>query len=1075
MSFPVWRQQRYLDTSNFVYYINGTYADYADFGNILKSYDFDVTQLRQVFGELRAAGLIQPERLNGELDGFQGSEDFQAAADQLLTPGFQLFDAQKDGAEFLYGRQSAFLGDETGAGKCQVGSTRVVVNDQVWTLEDLWNKKAKRVSSSVPKEEWGDLDKNLLVHSINSDGELVQGKITNLFRERYKGRLRRITTSDGKICTTTFKHKFLKSSLEQYKNGESIHPFIWSNEIKLGDFILSIPHRPRLTAASETNCYLAEFFGWMIAEGYELDSPSRLSISQKDIKVLEHLKHLFEMFIKPNIKGKANPRVVKGKDRCPSLVLSSKSTRQYFESLGYKWGYKSASKRIPNFIMSASNAAVKSFLRAFFDAEAHAYKSSRRIEISSASKLLIFQLSQLLARFDILCSFSGEQHKYATNGTGKKRAYYRLYIVGNGVSKFSDEIGFGVSYKQTNLTHDTQPNSNKDGKPIHFVLKPFFDSHNLPFRLVNIPSKAYITGERRATDTVIRDVYEGFKRLHRGHVLKQYKHLPRSKWTSSTTEVLLDDKIQKDALNVIVHLRSILNSEFHYERVIAIEEVDFDGYVYDLSVEDHHNYVSENLISHNTIQAIVAADLRMRQSGGRGLIVTLHAVKEQWRREVAKFTGEGSISNDPTDGSRWTIVSYPMFSAPKKGPILTEAVKQQNYSVMILDEIQNTKNKSKRTERIHDVGQNIPFKWGLSATISANMPIDVWRQLKSIGHRLGDLSESGFRTGILDQRYLKHRFGGDWVNKGDTEQEQEDNGLRAAAFLNEWLTKHAGIYIRRTKQDINPNVSNHTVGEAPVELNKAQLKRLNAAIEERMQSYADPNLAISEMIAERAEVAMAKVPHSLELIDNVLAQDKKVLVFTCFRDTAAALHDGVEKLLKRYGGEVVTVIGGDKERQIKLDAFKNNPETRVMVLSILAGGTGIDLPNVVDDVIMNDYSWTPKDAEQAEGRAYRVTSESDVNTKYVIAMNTADEYFHKTVQMKRRLAAEIDKATDMQERLQAQRALARVDRRIGQQVVELIKDPTRIQELVARLQAEAEGLAEPGNPRQASSWLRRVL
>jgi len=478
-----------------------------------------------------------------------------------------------------------------------------------------------------------------------------------------------------------------------------------------------------------------------------------------------------------------------------------------------------------------------------------------------------------------------------------------------------------------------------------------------------------------------------------------------------------------------------------------------------------------------TIQAIVAGDLRMRQTGGRGCVVTLHATKHQWMREIRKFTGDNSISDDPTDGARWTVLTYPQFSAPKNGPVLTQNAKQQQYQVMILDEVQNTKNKSKRTERIHDLGEKIPFKWGASATISANMPIDVWRQLKSIGHRLGDLSESGFRTGILGQKFKRHKYGGDWVYPGNTPEEQEENALRAAAFLNEWLTKHAGIYIRRTKKDINPNVSNHTVSEAPVQLKPSQIKRFHKAVAERMAQYADPDLAISEMIAQRAEIATAKVPNSLELIENVLAQDKKVLVFTCFRETAAQLHEGSQKAVARWGGgEVLSVLGGDKDREAKLAQFKDDPNAKVLVLSILAGGTGIDLPNVVDDVIMNDFSWTPKEAEQAEGRAYRVTSENDINTKYVLAMDTVDEYFYQTVQMKRRLANEIDKATNMEERMVAQRALARVNRRVGQQVVELIKDPTKVQELADQLKAEAEGLTEPGNPpRQASSWLARVL
>jgi SNF2 family DNA or RNA helicase len=177
------------------------------------------------------------------------------------------------------------------------------------------------------------------------------------------------------------------------------------------------------------------------------------------------------------------------------------------------------------------------------------------------------------------------------------------------------------------------------------------------------------------------------------------------------------------------------------------------------------------------------------------------------------------------------------------------------------------------------------------------------------------------------------------------------------------------------------------------------------------------------------------------------------LIFTCFRDAAAKLEEGVQKILKNYGGgKVVSILGGDRWREKKLDAFKDDPDTQVMILSILAGGTGIDLPNIVDDVIMNDYSWTPMEAEQAEGRAYRVTSENDVNTRYVLAADTVDEDFFALVQKKRKLAAIIDHATSSEEKIKAAQEL----KKANQEMFE-----------AARRRAQER--------KQASSWLARVI
>jgi len=442
--------------------------------------------------------------------------------------------------------------------------------------------------------------------------------------------------------------------------------------------------------------------------------------------------------------------------------------------------------------------------------------------------------------------------------------------------------------------------------------------------------------------------------------------------------------------------------------------------------------------SGKTGQAVIAAKMRMDQSGGKTLIITLLATQKQWEREIQKFTNETDIyvpkkaaEFDVNQCGRWTIMTYPMFSAPKSAPIVLEQLKTTKFEVLIMDECHNVKNKSARTTRVQDLGQNVPFKWGLSATISANRPIDVWRQLKAVGHRLGDVSESSFRKNFAGQQGKELYFGKKriytWESAGPGEEEA------AAMKLREWLTDNSGVYIRRTKKEMNPNLPNHLVQDLPVDLTEKEKAKLNKAIAERMKMYKDPSLAVSEMIAQRTELAVAKVPYTLSMIENVLAQDKKVLVFTCFIQSADLLEQGANALIKKMkieNGQVVRITGGDPNRDAKVQAFKTDPNVRVMVLSILAGGTGLDVPNVVDDVIINDYSWTPKDAEQSEGRAFRVTSENDVTSRYVVASGTVDEDFFEIVQEKRKLAAIIDHPKSLEELKAAKLKMQQLDQKM---------------------------------------------
>lgn len=87
-----------------------------------------------------------------------------------------------------------------------------------------------------------------------------------------------------------------------------------------------------------------------------------------------------------------------------------------------------------------------------------------------------------------------------------------------------------------------------------------------------------------------------------------------------------------------------------------------------------------------------------------------------------------------------------------------------------------------------------------------------------------------------------------------------------------------------------------------------------------------------------------------------------------------------------------------------------NGNTFALVLTILSSGTGVDIPNTTQDVIINDISWTPKDADQVEGRAHRVNSQSPVTNHYMVLGGTQDEVIFNLVQKKRHIAESIQSA-----------------------------------------------------------------
>jgi len=113
-------------------------------------------------------------------------------------------------------------------------------------------------------------------------------------------------------------------------------------------------------------------------------------------------------------------------------------------------------------ILRADDASRAAFLQAMFDAEGYVSKNGI-VELTQKNGKHITLLSYLLTGFGIP-SRRKEEHKHATNGTGKTRPYHTLYISGaSHLSKFAERIGFDLPEKRQRL----REHASKDSRPNH--------------------------------------------------------------------------------------------------------------------------------------------------------------------------------------------------------------------------------------------------------------------------------------------------------------------------------------------------------------------------------------------------------------------------------------------------------------------------------------------------------------------------------------------------------------------------------------------------------------------------------
>ncbi len=153
---------------------------------------------------------------------------------------------------------------------------------------------------------------------------------------------------------------------------------------------------------------------------------------------------------------------------------------------------------------------------------------------------------------------------------------------------------------------------------------------------------------------------------------------------------------------------------------------------------------------------------------------------------------------------------------------------------------------------------------------------------------------------------------------------------------------------------------------------------------------------------------MCKTPDSgkgralIELLSQCFDAERKVLVFTQFAEMGHLL---VEWISEAFGRKPDFLHGGVsiEERQKMVDRFQNDVQSRVLVLSLKAGGLGLNL-TAASAVIHYDLWWNPAVEAQANDRAYRIGQNRDVLVYRFITEGTFEEKLNQMISRKRELA-----------------------------------------------------------------------
>jgi SNF2 family DNA or RNA helicase len=150
---------------------------------------------------------------------------------------------------------------------------------------------------------------------------------------------------------------------------------------------------------------------------------------------------------------------------------------------------------------------------------------------------------------------------------------------------------------------------------------------------------------------------------------------------------------------------------------------------------------------------------------------------------------------------------------------------------------------------------------------------------------------------------------------------------------------------------------------------------------------------------ERADEGSAKLEALREQLDEVLDEGHKALVFSQFTKLLALLRRGLD----RDGVAYEYLDGRTRDRAAPVERFQNDPDRRLFLISLKAGGTGLNL-TAADYVFLLDPWWNPAVEAQAVDRAHRIGQERPVIAYRLIAKGTVEEKILALQETKRDLA-----------------------------------------------------------------------
>ena len=370
------------------------------------------------------------------------------------------------------------------------------------------------------------------------------------------------------------------------------------------------------------------------------------------------------------------------------------------------------------------------------------------------------------------------------------------------------------------------------------------------------------------------------------------------------------------------------------------------------------------------------------------LVICPASLKVNWKREIENYSDDpvGIVEGKKWEDGKYVIINYDILknfhSLPKDNDKKTQIL-DSKFDLVIIDEAHYVSNgKAQRTKLVNNLTTKIERLWLLSGTPMTSRPMNYYNLLKLVGSRVANNWINYVRR-YCDGKQIFRGYRKIWLTFGATN-------------LEELRDRTNDKVLRRLKEDVL-DLPDKIITPIHMELkSKVYESEMGEYLDWRRQNRnRGLSIQLSKLMKVRQIIAIEKVKETIQLIEQCLQQDKKVIVFTNFTEPLMTLHE-------KYKKESVILNGTMKKdaRQESVDRFQNDDKVKVFIGNVKAAGVGITL-TAAEVVIFNDLSFVPSDMSQCEDRAFRIGQDKKVSCMYPIYDNTIERTIYEIVNKKK--------------------------------------------------------------------------